>query len=60
MTNRLLGPLCLLLATAVFPYASIAQKKTIDQRVDSVLRLMTLEEKTNQMVRPTTVRPTNG
>ena len=33
-------------ATAIF---SQAQRKSIDQRVDSVLKLMTLEEKVGQM-----------
>lgn len=31
------------------PIVSIAQKKTIDQKVDSVLKLMTLDEKVGQM-----------
>lgn len=35
---------CLLISTFVF-----AQKKTIDQKVDSVLKLMTLDEKIGQM-----------
>jgi len=39
----------LLLSFIVFNTIVFAQKKTIDQRVDSVLRLMTLEEKVGQM-----------
>jgi len=35
--------------TLVFSLVVNAQRKTIDQRVDSVLRLMTLEEKVGQM-----------
>lgn len=35
--------------TLVFVFFADAQKKTIDQRVDSVLRLMTLDEKVGQM-----------
>ncbi len=34
---------------SLLPYLGIAQPKTIDQKVDSVLRLMTLEEKVGQM-----------
>ena len=33
----------------VIPFFSIGQQKTIDQKVDSVLKLMTLEEKVGQM-----------
>ncbi len=40
----------LLAATvALQPFSLTAQKKTIDQRVDSVLKLMTLEEKIGQL-----------
>jgi beta-glucosidase len=38
-----------LLPLILFGSTVIAQRKTIDQRVDSVLRLMTLEEKVGQM-----------
>ena len=41
--------LFLLLTATSFFVACIAQRKTIDQRVDSVLRLMTLDEKIGQM-----------
>jgi beta-glucosidase len=46
MSSRILA-LTFLLASPFFH--CIAQKKTIDQKVDSVLRLMTLEEKVGQM-----------
>jgi beta-glucosidase len=39
----------LILIFQIIGFASIAQHKTIDQRVDSVLRLMTLDEKIGQM-----------
>ena len=39
----------LFLAILLFSSTVFAQRKTIDQRVDSVLRLMTLEEKVGQM-----------
>jgi len=39
----------LLLQMLILVFFATAQKKTIDQRVDSVLRLMTLEEKVGQM-----------
>ncbi|HEX2609040.1 MAG TPA: glycoside hydrolase family 3 N-terminal domain-containing protein, partial [Flavisolibacter sp.] len=45
--NRNLA-LILLLACCV-PFAAGAQKKTLDQKVDSVLKLMTLDEKVGQM-----------
>lgn len=45
---KFLRPFLLLLATAP-ALISTAQKKTIDQKVDSVLKLMTLEEKIGQM-----------
>jgi beta-glucosidase len=43
--NKVFLFLCLLFITS----SILAQRKTIDQRVDSVLRLMTLEEKVGQM-----------
>ena len=44
--KRIFGlPLLLLL----LPIIAVAQKKSIDQKVDSVLKLMTLEEKVGQM-----------
>lgn len=46
---KYLFKLCLLLFALMQTSLSIAQKKTIDQRVDSVLHLMTLEEKVGQM-----------
>jgi len=39
----------LLLVGVLLTFSSLAQKKTIDQKVDSVLKLMTLEEKIGQM-----------
>ncbi|RTL60804.1 MAG: glycosyl hydrolase [Sphingobacteriales bacterium] len=36
-------------ACCIFSFTAIAQKKTIDQKVDSVLKLMTLDEKIGQM-----------
>lgn len=39
----------ILVFISLLTQAAIAQKKTIDQRVDSVLRLMTLDEKVGQM-----------
>lgn len=39
----------LLVAFVLIAYTVSAQKKTIDQKVDSVLRLMTLDEKIGQM-----------
>src|SRR5580700_4057403 len=41
--------ICLLTTTLILSFAVVAQKKTIPQKVDSVLRLMTLEEKIGQM-----------
>lgn len=40
---------CFLIFTIPMSFISIAQKKTIDQKVDSVLKLMTLDEKVGQM-----------
>src|ERR1700747_3313143 len=44
-------PLSQLLCISVFllPFIVFGQRKTIDQKVDSVLRLMTLDEKIGQM-----------
>ena len=44
-----MNKLLLFLYLILFTSATSAQRKTIDQRVDSVLRLMTLEEKVGQM-----------
>jgi beta-glucosidase len=41
--------LSLVVVTLLFNFYAAAQKKTIDQKVDSVLRLMTLDEKIGQM-----------
>lgn len=41
--------LSLVVVMLLFNFYAAAQKKTIDQKVDSVLRLMTLEEKVGQM-----------
>src|ERR1043166_2823262 len=41
--------LCVLLITCALFFVCPAQKKTIDQKVDSVLKLMTLDEKIGQM-----------
>ncbi|MCW3092558.1 MAG: glycoside hydrolase family 3 domain protein [Ferruginibacter sp.] len=48
MSVKLKACLCLLLATTQV-FLCLAQKKSIDQRVDSVLRLMTLDEKVGQL-----------
>ena len=48
MTNLIKKNILLLLALINFYYCS-AQHKTIDQRVDSVFKLMTLDEKIGQM-----------
>lgn len=48
MSLKLKTSLCLLLATAQV-FLCVAQRKTIDQRVDSVLKLMTLDEKVGQL-----------
>ena len=42
-------PLFLVLSVIYLNSIVFAQRKTIDQRVDSVLQLMTLEEKVGQM-----------
>ncbi|MEP7111368.1 MAG: glycoside hydrolase family 3 N-terminal domain-containing protein [Ferruginibacter sp.] len=48
MSLKLKTTLCFLL-TATQAFLCIAQNKTIDQRVDSVLKLMTLDEKVGQL-----------
>jgi beta-glucosidase len=48
MSFKIKTGLCVLFATTQF-FFCVAQKKTIDQKVDSVLKLMTLEEKIGQM-----------
>src|SRR6476660_10571796 len=40
---------CYLIAATMIASPVVAQKKTIDQKVDSVLKLMTLDEKIGQM-----------
>ncbi|MDN3658065.1 glycoside hydrolase family 3 N-terminal domain-containing protein [Ferruginibacter paludis] len=45
----LFSPLFLLILLVTPFYNAIAQKKSLDQKVDSVLRLMTLDEKIGQM-----------
>jgi beta-glucosidase len=40
---------CILFSGILFSLTTIGQKKTIDQKVDSVLKLMTLDEKVGQM-----------
>src|SRR6185437_11330284 len=42
-------PRSLLAALFFFPLWSLAQRKTVAQRVDSVMQLMTLDEKIGQM-----------
>src|SRR6266542_1587250 len=39
----------LFMAKAIFPGCIYAQQKSIDQKVDSVLKLMTLDEKIGQL-----------
>src|SRR5690606_35995665 len=46
MINRRFGILILLISLSI---NAIAQKKTIEQRVDSLLKLMTLQEKIGQL-----------
>lgn len=47
---KLVCPATLIVLFTVLPFQQLsAQKKTIDQKVDSVLKLMTLEEKVGQM-----------
>jgi beta-glucosidase len=48
MSFKIKTGLCVLFATTQV-FFCVAQKKTIDQKVDSVLKLMTLEEKIGQM-----------
>ena len=49
MKKKKFRNLCMLLIAMVQFFVSTAQRKTIDQKVDSVLRLMTLDEKIGQM-----------
>jgi beta-glucosidase len=49
MNKKILQNLCLLFFITAQVFPSSAQQKSIDQKVDSVLRLMTLEEKIGQM-----------
>ena len=49
MKKKIFQPLWLLLLAMAQVFFISAQKKTIDQKVDSVLRLMTLDEKIGQM-----------
>jgi len=49
MTKINLKYLCLLVITITQVFFCTAQQKTIDQKVDSVLKLMTLDEKIGQM-----------
>ena len=48
MVFKIKNSLCLILASAQF-FLCVAQKKSLDQRVDSVLKLMTIEEKVGQL-----------
>jgi len=49
MKRNIVNNLCLLFVATAQVVFCTAQKKTIDQRVDSVLKLMTLDEKIGQM-----------
>ncbi|MBL7708611.1 MAG: glycoside hydrolase family 3 C-terminal domain-containing protein [Chitinophagaceae bacterium] len=49
MKNVLLKKIPLCTALSLLVVVAFSQKKTIDQKVDSVLKLMTLEEKVGQM-----------
>jgi beta-glucosidase len=49
MNKKILQNLCLLFVLTAQVFPSSAQQKTIDQKVDSVLKLMTLDEKIGQM-----------
>ena len=49
MKNVLLKKIPLCTALSLLAVVAFSQKKTIDQKVDSVLKLMTLEEKVGQM-----------
>ncbi|MBL7724487.1 MAG: beta-glucosidase BglX [Chitinophagaceae bacterium] len=49
MKNALLKKITLCTALSLLAVVAFSQKKTIDQKVDSVLKLMTLEEKVGQM-----------
>ncbi|AEV99183.1 glycosyl hydrolase [Niastella koreensis] len=47
--NRIYLTFCFAIGLSVIHLKATAQKKTIDQRVDSVLKLMTLDEKIGQL-----------
>ena len=47
--NRKFLPFCFAISLSLIGPKATAQKKTIDQRVDSVLKLMTLDEKIGQL-----------
>src|SRR5579863_6576155 len=49
MDKKFFQSLCALLMMMLQVFCCIAQKKSIDQKVDSVLKLMTIEEKIGQM-----------
>jgi beta-glucosidase len=49
MDKKLFQGLCALLMMMLQVFLCIAQKKSTDQKVDSVLKLMTIEEKVGQM-----------
>ncbi len=49
MNTHIIKNLCLLVIATAQVIFCLAQKKSIDQKVDSVLRLMTLDEKIGQM-----------
>ena len=49
MKRKLRNILCTLLITLIQFFSASAQQKSINQKVDSVLRLMTLEEKIGQL-----------
>ena len=48
MNKNIFKNLCLLLVAMAQVIFCVAQKKTIDKKVDSVLKLMTLDEKIGQ------------
>jgi beta-glucosidase len=47
--NKKFLPICFVLSISIISLQATAQKKTIGQRVDSVLKLMTLDEKVGQL-----------
>ncbi|SEO85986.1 beta-glucosidase [Niastella yeongjuensis] len=47
--KKIFLPFCFTIFVSVISLNATAQKKTIDQRVDSVLKLMTLDEKVGQL-----------